>query len=132
MQQDNCLKYFVAWTKLKIKLHLTDKRLYFKEREIWWCSLGVNIGHEENGKHEFFERPVLMLKKFNREALWILPMSSQWKNTPYHYNSVYAGVRYSVRISQLRLVSSKRLSRRIRELPAVEFQKIVTQIKNLL
>ena len=125
-------KDFDGWNEKKKNLHGSPSKPFYHEREIWWCSLGVNIGHEENGKHEFFERPVLILKKFNREALWILPMSSQWKNTPYHYNSVYAGVRYSVRISQLRLVSSKRLSRRIRELPAVEFQKIVTQIKNLL
>jgi len=24
----------------------------FSEREIWWCSVGVNVGHEADSKHE--------------------------------------------------------------------------------
>ena len=64
---------FVEWTKLKIRLHIESKKIvYFYEREIWWASLGENIGFEQNGKDENFSRPVLILKKFNNHLLWIL------------------------------------------------------------
>ena len=42
---------FIEWTKLKIKLHIrSDEDVHFYEREIWWASLGVNIGFEQDGK----------------------------------------------------------------------------------
>ena len=56
-------KKFSDWTKLKIRIHSRRKKVYFKEREIWWVSLGVNIGHEQDGKNIRFERPVLILKR---------------------------------------------------------------------
>jgi len=60
---------FIAWSKLKVRLHIKpDNGVYFREREIWWASLGANIGYEQDGKHENFERPVLVLKKFSRHT----------------------------------------------------------------
>jgi hypothetical protein len=39
---------FTNWIKLKIKLHLGgDINFYFKEREIWWASIGANVGIDE-------------------------------------------------------------------------------------
>ena len=49
------------------------------EREIWWCSLGVNVGHEEDGKNEQFERPALILKKWSNKTVIILPMTTKTK-----------------------------------------------------
>jgi hypothetical protein len=34
------------------------KFFYFREKEIWWACLGANIGFEQNGKNENFERPI--------------------------------------------------------------------------
>lgn len=51
---------FVAWTRLKIRIHLSEKDVYFREGEMWWASLGANIGHEQDGKNETFERPILI------------------------------------------------------------------------
>ena len=56
------LKKFEAWFGIKVKLsEKTDKRL-FKQGEIWWCSLGFNVGEEMFGKGKFFTRPVLIFK----------------------------------------------------------------------
>ncbi len=33
-----------------------------------WCSIGINVGDEEDGKNELYERPVLVIKKFNASA----------------------------------------------------------------
>jgi len=53
---------FLNWSLKKEKLHNRDKKIYFHEREIWWCSLGLNIGYEEDGKNDNYTRPILVLK----------------------------------------------------------------------
>ena len=61
------VKTFVAWIKVKIKAHLSERVQSFAEGEIWWVSLGQNVGYEANGKNEKFERPVLVVRKFNKD-----------------------------------------------------------------
>ena len=44
------IKKFLEWSKLKIEIHSSEEiNFYFKEREIWWTSIGQNIGSEQNG-----------------------------------------------------------------------------------
>jgi len=126
------LEKFIQWTKVKIRLHLVENDLYFYEREIWWTSLGVNVGYEQDGKHEQFERPVLVLKKFNRHVLWILPMTTKTKNNKYYYSFEHQGQKYSIILTQLRLISSKRLLRKIRKFPKEEFEIVKEKIKEFL
>lgn len=58
------LEKMVEWTKLKMRIHSKEERIiYFNEREVWWASVGINIGNEVDGKNGYFERPVLVLKK---------------------------------------------------------------------
>ena len=60
---EEIIRIFGSWTKLKIRLHVSeDEPVYFREKEIWWASLGANIGYEQDGKNDNFERPVLILK----------------------------------------------------------------------
>jgi len=126
------LQDFVKWTKLKIRIHLSDRIIYFKEREIWWASLGVNIAFEQNGKNETFERPILVLKKFNHDVLWMLPMTSQEKSGKYYYPVDYNGEKFYLVLSQLRLISSKRLLRKVRTITSDEFNDIRSKVKNIL
>jgi hypothetical protein len=42
----------------KQKLNEIEFNSYAHERDVWWCSLGVNVGVEADGKHGNFERPV--------------------------------------------------------------------------
>lgn len=124
-------KQFVEWAKLKIRIHYNDG-VFFKEREIWWVSLGMNVGYEQNGKHETFERPVLVLKKFNLDVMWIIPMTTTEKNNKYYQSTNYNGETTFFILSQLRLISNKRLLRKIRTLPQEEFDLIRKKIKDLL
>src|SRR5579864_8524776 len=55
-------KNFDAWNEQK---KVADGReiasdFFFHERELWWCALGANMGVEADGKHDLFERPVLI------------------------------------------------------------------------
>jgi mRNA interferase MazF len=125
---------FVKWTKLKVRIHLNDNRLFFKEREVWWASIGMNIGFEQNGKNETFERPVLIIKKFNHDVMWVLPMTSKdkSKSNKYYYPVEYENEISYIILSQLRLVSSKRLLRKVRTLSKNEFKTVCKKIKNFL
>lgn len=97
---------FVEWTKLNIRLHIKSRiDFYFYEREIWWASIGFNIGSEQNGRHSLFERPVLVLKKFNKDILWILPLTKANKKKDYIYNFIFNGYFQSIILTQLRLIS---------------------------
>lgn len=126
------IELFVSWTKLKFRIHSQQKRIFFKEREIWWASLGMNVGYEQNGKHETFERPVLVIKKFNNDLLWILPMTRKKKEGIYYVETMYKE-RYSyIILSQLRTISAKRLLRKVRTLPEKEFKQIRRKIKKFL
>ena len=127
-------KDFDKWNELKKNLNNSEKSksFYFKEREIWWCSLGVNIGFEEDGKHDLFERPVLIIKKFNNEVLWILPLTGRHKDGRYYYNFTYKNNPESVILSQVRLIDRKRLHRKIWMLPENDFQQIKKLTVNLL
>ena len=113
---------FDTWNSLKKVLQKENRILYAHPREIWWCSLGINLGAETNGKHNNFERPVL-----------VLPMTSKYKNDVFHVaipareigvadnletKSVY------VKLTQMRVISSKRLIRRVGILPEEPFQNI--------
>src|SRR5437667_236634 len=59
-------KDFDRWNKTKKKLNAEVEPLYFREGEIWWVHLGVNIGYEIDGKRENFARPVIVLRKYNK------------------------------------------------------------------
>ena len=62
-------KDFPGWHRQKEQLHAQHQTPTFQEREIWWCSVGVNIGHEMDGKNQFYNRPVLIVRTFNRDVV---------------------------------------------------------------
>jgi len=128
------LSDFVAWTKLKIRIHLAEskKDFYFKPREIWYASLGINIGYETDGKNDKFERPVLIIKVFSKDVLWVLPLTSSDRQGKYYYQFNFNGKTSAAILSQIRLISSKRLLRKIGMIPQIDFSNIVGLIKNLL
>ena len=123
------------WHKMKIAIQLTSNQddLYFREKEIWWASLGSNLGHEEDGKNKKFERPILILKKFNKHLILIVPLTSRVKeNNKYYFKFNLNNRVSSVIISQIRIISSKRLIRRIDNLSNGSFYKIKRLVRALI
>ncbi len=104
------MKDFDTWNKKKNIIEQKSQSIHVQEREIWWCSLGINIGQEQDGKGNLYERPVLIFKKFNNNAVLVIPMSSKPKQGQYTY---YSSEHCSTFIlSQIRLISTKRLNRK--------------------
>jgi len=121
-------KDFDTWNRRKKIIHERERVPYFHEREIWWCSLGMNIGFEQDGG-EKFERPMLIIKKFNQEIFWALPLTRSGKRNKYYF-FLSRKESSTVILSQLRLVSAKRLERLMYKLSKKEFKSILSQVKN--
>ena len=84
-------------------------------------------------------RPVLVLKKFNNEVVWVLPLTRTNKTGKYYFwvslitDESNAGDRPSVVIiSQIRLVDAKRLQYKIGTIEENEFAKIKETLIALL
>ena len=124
---------FLDWINLKIQINTSNvTNDYFKEGQIWWVSLGHNIGSEENGKNKKFERPVLILKRINKETFWALPTSTQIQKNKYRYIFNKGDKQYSIKLAQIRLISSKRLIRFIHDIKKDDFKNIKNQLRNLI
>ena len=105
-------KNFDGWNIAKKSLEGKSRLPDFQSRQVWWCSLGVNIGYEEDGKNDNFERPVLILRKFNKELFYGVPLSSQIKEGDFYYNLPdWNQQKGQVLLSQVRVMSAKRLLR---------------------
>jgi len=125
----------LKWFKIKIELELFRKsrKIFFSEGEIWWASIGSNIGHEEDGKNEKFERPVLILKKFNNFLIFVVPLSSKLKEGDKYYYKLFCNYGFSsVLLSQARAISTKRLSRKKGAVDNHNLSKIRALIRDML
>lgn len=78
-------KDFDIWNNQKKLIEQRSHRV-IHEWEILWCSLGLNIGHEQDWKNQIFERPVLVIRKFSNEIVWCIPISSKLKSGPNYQN----------------------------------------------
>jgi mRNA interferase MazF len=118
-------KDFDKWNIEKKLLEKTKEEMVsFHEREVWWCSIGINLGDEQDGKNSLFERPILVVKKFNNKISWILPLSTKEKDGIYYHTLEYEGRKFTVLLSQLRLLSNKRFRRFIRKISPHQFSII--------
>lgn len=126
------LDSFLDWIKIKFKIHSKISRPTFNEREVWWCHLGKNVGDEENGKNESFNRPVLILKKFNNHLALIAPTSRQLKDNPFYIEITYKNQKYSVLTSHIHTIDVKRLQNKISKLDKTDFENVKSQIISYL
>lgn len=131
-------KDFQKWNKRKEKLHANKERLFFHEREIWYCSLGANIGFETDGKGEEFLRPVVIVRKFNNEIFWAIPLTKSKKPIPNKVEKYYFAflfvpeVKSLAVLSQIRLIDARRLRRHVGTMNEADFYDLTKKLKALL
>lgn len=124
------IQAFWIWVRLKIRLHQETGQVFFKEREVWWCSLGINIGDEEDGKNRLFERPVLIIKKISNRVLWIIPVGSMYREGEYYMQCYFNRGFSTLFLSQMRAVGFQRLLRKIDIISEEEFFSIRGKIRS--
>src|SRR3989344_7524221 len=125
-------KNFDGWNEVKKKINEAEFKDFVHKREVWWCSLGVNIGYEQDGKHDTFERPILVLRKFNNDMVLGVPLSTRLKKNPYYIIFTHEGEEFSALISQVRLISTKRLKRYMYKMSSDIFKDIREKTRAML
>ncbi|MFZ1019403.1 MAG: type II toxin-antitoxin system PemK/MazF family toxin [Minisyncoccia bacterium] len=127
-------KDFDKWNteKKNVDAKTVNTELFFYAREIWWCSVGLNVGVEADGKHENFERPMLIIKKFNADMIWALPLTTQGQKDKYHHKLNHEEIKSFVVLSQIKTISTKRLLRKIGSISETDFKDVIMKIQNFL
>ena len=74
------MKPFDEWNEKKKIIDKQEKLIGLKERDVVFVNMGINIGREQNGKGEEFLRPVVVIKIFNRNLFFGIPLTSKQKN----------------------------------------------------
>jgi mRNA interferase MazF len=125
---------FDKWNKRKIMLDAEARKPLFHEREIWWCAIGANLGFEQDGKHDNFERPILILRKYSANLFFGLPLTSVERKGKFYFEINYGGKYQNgyVILSQGRTLSPNRLLRKIHRIGNATFQKILKKHNELL
>jgi mRNA interferase MazF len=119
------LKNFLAWVQLKEKLHNQNRdKTIIKERDIWWCSIGCNVGDKVDGKSQWFNRPVLIIKKFNKNIFYGMPLTTKLKDNPYYVAFTFQGRTISAMLSHMRLLDKRRLQGKMGQLDQKDFNTV--------
>jgi mRNA interferase MazF len=117
-------KDFIGWHVVKEDLQSCHNTPVFQEREVWWCSVGINIGGETDGKSRLYNRPVLIVRKFNRHLFVGVPLTTQIKQNPYYFPVAFKGKDQCVMLSQLRTWEGKRLTHKMGQMPKSQFADV--------
>jgi mRNA interferase MazF len=123
------------WNVLKKRLNNTSslKEKFPEEGEVWMCHLGNNIGFEQNGGGENFLRPILIVKKFNYQMFWCIPLSTKQKEISFYHNYTdLHGNKVSAILAQMKLLSTNRLRRKMYTISEEELTVIRKKIGKLL
>lgn len=126
-------KDFQEWHKEKSDIHYDKVRPFFHERELWFVSLGANVGFEEDGKGKNFLRPVLVFKKFNNQSFWGIPVTKRVKMGKYYFSfNINGRGQNNLILSQLRLMDAKRMQYKIGLMDQKEFDEVKQKLKHLI
>ncbi len=124
---------FDSWNNFKKLINKKDcHNLFFHEREVWWCSVGLNVGSESFGKGKFFRRPILIIKKLSSELCIALPITSKPKKGTWFSEIEVDKKKRWVMLYQIRVINSKRFQFKIGKINNNEFKDVKTKLKQLL
>ena len=120
------------WNIKKKELSNKEDKYFFKEGDIWWVSLGKNLGTESYGKGETFRRPVLIVKKLNSKSCIVIPLTSKEKIGSWFIDITFQGEIKIALLYQIRMMDVKRFQRRLGVLDESDFKRVKEKLKVLL
>ncbi len=126
-------KEYSRWHSKKTSVDAKSKRVFFHEREIWSCHIGANVGFEEDGRGIEFLRPAVIIKKFNNELCWVVPLTRTTKDGIYYFVFNFDKEATSAALlSQMKPVDAKRLKYKMGAMEEADFSSLKQKIKRLL
>jgi len=126
-------KRFNQWNELKQSLNAKDKIMHIKQGEIYFISIGQNIGFETYGKDKLFLRPVLVYKKLSKYSFIGIPLTSKVKEGSYFFNFQYKQEKESTALlSQVRSFDTKRIAYYSGNIKNSDFSKLKEKLIRLI
>jgi len=132
------MEKFNQWNEVKKSSHAKERKVGFKARDIFWVRIGQNIGSEEFGKGNEFQRPVLILRKLTHDLFIGVPLTSVLKeDNDYFYTFEFLNKqkketsKNSAMILQLKNFDKKRLMGKIGVINKNDFNMILEKVRDL-
>jgi mRNA interferase MazF len=125
-------KDFDKWSEVKKRVEVEPPRLY-TVREVWWCYFGLNIGTEQDGKDEWYARPCVILRGFGPQACLVAPLTTSARAHPLRVDvGVIDGEQAKANLSQIRVIDTRRLIRKLEFMNTDIFAKLRKATKDML
>lgn len=119
------MKDFETWMPTKSKLDAaTHKPPLVSERDIWWVSVGENVGSEINGKSKLFSRPVIIFKKLAHGFYFVIPTTTQDKEGTWYVPITHGGKTVIACLHQSRSIDYRRLSSKLGQIDTADFARV--------
>ncbi len=126
-------KEFNRWNTLKQAIHQNGSSKFYHAREIWWCALVATVGFEQDGSGSEYRRPVIILKGLGSETCLIVPLTTSDKKHPMRLPVGLIGTKNaSAVLSQIRVIDTRRLVRKIGYLEKSIFERIRKAARDML
>lgn len=119
------MKEFARWIGLKEKLHFgTHRPPLVSEGDIWWASVGENVGSEINGKSGLFSRPVIILKKLAHGFYFVVPTTTRDRQGTWYVPFRQRDREMVACLHQARAIDYRRLSSRLGTLDDSDLDRV--------
>lgn len=126
-------KNFDDWNEQKKCTHARQSAPFCHARELWWCALGVNVGSEQDGSGREYRRPALVLKSLSRETFLAVPLTTSTRAHPLRPAvGKVEGREAHALLSQIRVVDTRRLVRKIGYLDKAVFEEVRKNAREML
>lgn len=125
-------KNFDEWNTVKKEINDYSNNPEPREGEVWFCSLGVNIGREQDGKHTHFERPVLVVRRWMADCFLGVPLSTKIKYGNYYASLEVQGHQRTALLIQMKLIDAHRLIRMLCIVSDSDLEKIRGALADLI
>ncbi|OIP56778.1 MAG: hypothetical protein AUK54_01545 [Helicobacteraceae bacterium CG2_30_36_10] len=127
------MKQFDEWNEVKKQISIRTENIKFKERDIFWISIGENVGNEQNGKGKEFARPVLVIKKLNNQLFFGVPLSTTIREGNYFYTfSFLQAQKSSALLVQAKVFDIKRGNQKLGMISKNDFVNVKDKLRSLL
>jgi len=123
---------FDKWSVKKQQIQENKQILKFRERDIFFMSIGQNIGYETYGKGFEYLRPVLIIRKFNNRTFFGIPLSSKIKEGKYYFKIEFKDRINIALLSQAKVFDIKRAKYFLAELNEHKFLELKEELTKVV
>ena len=126
------MKRFLEWIGLKERLHnIAGKPPLVSQGDIWWVSIGENVGSEVNGKSKLFSRPVIIFKKLAHGFFFVIPTTTQIREGTWYVKFRQQELDMAACLHQARAIDYRRLSSKLGTLDDEDYSRIKSGFSSL-